>query len=260
MSDKRNTRETHTIIDPENITNYYRSDIELQLFLLFCVFVVNKNSNTTAEKINKMFVPDHSDRWSQAVMRKYGYNPFEFVKLNRIHPPFGFLHYLREQDEMRNFLTYWRIGQYKRIIKSIYDILDLFKYDYMSCENPPPTLNNVTVEQLEGIHGIGPKTARFFVLHSRKDQKYAVLDTHLQRWLDEVVSDGVLGFYPYCIGSKPLTGSWYRLWESIFLGEASRRNLSPADLDLQIWRSSRKEVKQLDPVTGSRKEVHLMEN
>jgi thermostable 8-oxoguanine DNA glycosylase len=40
-------------------------------------------------------------------------------------------------------------------------------------------LKSVTIEELESVHGISSKTSRFFLLHSRPNQRIVVLDTHL---------------------------------------------------------------------------------
>jgi thermostable 8-oxoguanine DNA glycosylase len=44
-------------------------------------------------------------------------------------------------------------------------------------------LHTCTIADLEAIKGIGPKTSRFFMLHSRPDQELIVLDIHILRYL-----------------------------------------------------------------------------
>jgi len=46
-------------------------------------------------------------------------------------------------------------------------------------------LATCSVSDLEKIRGIGPKTARMFVLCARPNQKLAVLDTHILSFMRE---------------------------------------------------------------------------
>jgi thermostable 8-oxoguanine DNA glycosylase len=111
----------------------------------------------------------------------------------------------------------FKLGQYKRIGNAFKGILQFKRM-----------LRIVTIEQLESIKGIGSKTARFFILHSRPDQKVAVLDTHILKWLRE---------QGYSAPKQTPTKKRYAILESIFLTEAWKREMNPADLDLMIWKS-----------------------
>lgn len=94
-------------------------------------------------------------------------------------------------------------------------------------------LKTCTIDDLEAIHGIGPKTARFWMLWTRPDAQCAALDVHILRWLRE--SCGWL--------DAPKTtpvGRWYEFWEHTFLREAKHLGLTPAELDRQIWLASNK--------------------
>jgi thermostable 8-oxoguanine DNA glycosylase len=65
----------------------------------------------------------------------------------------------------------YRMGPYdQRMIPAMNGIIDL---DLRTC----------TIADLEAIKGIGPKTSRFFMLHSRPDQELIVLDIHILRYL-----------------------------------------------------------------------------
>jgi endonuclease III len=61
-----------------------------------------------------------------------------------------------------------RIGKYALLSKSFTELAHS-GIDLATC----------TVEDLEVFPGIGAKTARLFVLHTRKGQEYAVIDTHM---------------------------------------------------------------------------------
>lgn len=82
---------------------------------------------------------------------------------------------------------------------------------------------------LERIHGIGPKTSRFFILWTRPGERYAALDVHVLRWLRENGYEAPR--------STPL-GAKYRALEVAFLNEADKRGMTPRELDSRIWEAA----------------------
>ena len=137
---------TITVIDPKHITNYHRTEDELQTFWLFCILVAGNNSDTTSRALTKI-VGDLAP-WD---------NHFDGIR--RI----GF-------EGLQDTLRKYKTGQYDRIARAIWQSLNL-------------DLSNCSVEDLTRIHGVGPKTARFFLLHSREFCDEIVLDTHILNWL-----------------------------------------------------------------------------
>lgn len=89
-------------------------------------------------------------------------------------------------------------------------------------------LSSCSPGDLETIKGIGPKTSRFFILWTRPSARCAALDIHILRWLRGLGHDVPL--------STPQSRSSYEKVEAIFLDEADRRKVSPAELDARIWR------------------------
>jgi len=135
------------MIKPEEITKFNRTNEELEEFLLFGVAVAGKKSSEIAPKINAMldsFV-DVDDN-PQA--------PFEGLKERAF------------SDLLDEILTSFKIGKYETIKNFVWSAMLL---DLSSC----------SLGDLMFVHGVGPKTARFFLLHSRPDQELIVLDTHL---------------------------------------------------------------------------------
>lgn len=105
--------------------------------------------------------------------------------------------------------------------------------------NKKDFLRSCTVEDLETIRGIGPKTSRFFLLHSRPAQRLAVLDTHILKWLR---SQGVL-----TPATTPPKGSkLYKTLEEKFLELCDSKGWAYAEADLKIWNyySSKKVMAQ----------------
>jgi thermostable 8-oxoguanine DNA glycosylase len=191
------------MITPDKITNYNRTQAELEEFLMFSIMVAGKKANQTAKKLDSFLS---------------SMNSFNFKG-----SPFEFIEHLDKKNLLLPTITFHKIGQYNRIQKAFEGILQ-FK----------GKLNSVKVSELESIKGIGPKTARFFVLHSRKNTKLAVLDTHILHWLRDHGVDAPV--------STPNTKKYLPL-ERKFLWYAAVYGITPAELDLQIWNQYSKNPK-----------------
>lgn len=179
------------MINPKEITNFNRTKAELEEFLLFCIIVAGKTASIQAKKLDLFLINDKN------------LSPFELVKS-----------YI-EQDILLEKIQTIKLGQYKRLIKAFAQVL---KLDVFNC----------TIADLESITGIGPKTARFFILHSRPNQKVAVLDTYILKWLRE--EQGIHNTPKSTPDSKT-----YLVLEQFFLIYCETYNVSPATLDLEIW-------------------------
>lgn len=178
------------MINPQQITDYGRTTAQLEEFILFAICVAGKPANRTARQVNN------------------------FLGKND-HRPFAYIRDLIKAGRLDAELKRARLGQYSRLNKAFSGVVAL-------C---PQTC---TVAELEAVHGIGPKTARFYVLHSRQGTEVAVLDRHILRWMREVMGLSTPKATP--------TGSKYRQLEEAFIKEAKRRQRDLADLDLEIWR------------------------
>jgi thermostable 8-oxoguanine DNA glycosylase len=187
------------MIDPTTITNFNRTEEELEEFLMFAILVAGKTAKTQAKKLKEFL------------------SSKKLLGLPSDTTPFEFLEYLIKGNILTSLMMKCKLGQYKRLLIAFLGIVR-FKGN----------LKNVTIDELESISGIGSKTARFFLLHSRKDAQFAVLDTHILKWLREQGHDA-----PKATPTKKK----YTVLEKIFLTEASKREMLPADLDLQIWKS-----------------------
>ena len=178
------------IIEPTKITNYNRSTLELQWFWLFSMFVAGKNSDFAAGKIETL----------RALMPDGAY-PIDWLNAH------GVEEYLRKA----------KVGQYGRLTKAITQSKDV-------------DLHTATLEELFEIHGIGPKTVRFFLLHSRKDCNCAVLDTHVLKFLR---ANG----YAAAPKQTPNKPEDYRAWEKTFLNIVALNypTFTVAEIDLKIW-------------------------
>ena len=180
------------VIDPKAVTNFCRTDRELQAFWLFCIVVAGKNSDIASYAVSRFL--------SKA---KEGQTPFE---------------YLTElgKTNIHNALVAARIGQYFRIERAF-------------CQSLALDLRTATLEDLTNVYGVGPKTARFFLLHTRKDIPYAVLDTHILAWMRKHGVEDAPSKTPH----PKQYGKYERLF--IKLAKAYFPGVSLADVDLLIW-------------------------
>lgn len=135
-----------TKVDPKNITNFNRTDGELEAFMVFSIAVAGKNATRTANLI--------ADVLHQAEQNE---TPFQFLR----------------RIPLDDHLRFWKVGQYRRILTALEGVM---KLDLRTC----------TMADLLKVHGIGSKTANMFLLHSRPNHQGAVLDTHILRWMREV--------------------------------------------------------------------------
>jgi thermostable 8-oxoguanine DNA glycosylase len=192
------------MIDPINFTNYFRSDIELEECAIFSILVAGKNALTTAKCTDNFLKAAHQ----KANQKEF--KPFFCLK--------GF-----KQPDIRDMLYHNGIGCQNAKGRSVYELV-----------NSGLDLRKCSVEDLEKIYGIGPKTARMFVLHNRKDVDLAVLDVHILRYLNDV---------GYEVPTTTPTKNKYKVIEKIFLDLASKAGKSAADFDLELWRLYREKRK-----------------
>ena len=95
-------------------------------------------------------------------------------------------------------------------------------------------LNCVSIAGLVQVEGIGPKSARFFVMHSRRNQRIATLDVHILKWLRSMGINAPR--------QTPQNEVTYKKLENRFLELADERGKTPAELDLEIWKKNQKKV------------------
>ena len=184
-------------INPKKITDFNRSQEDLELFAVFAVCVAGKKAQQTADKVNEHF------RDVQTPTKQL--TPFETIKSLIGANIFG------------GYLQHARFGQYKRIYRALRDLAES-SIDLKTC----------TVEDLEAIHGIGPKTSRFIIMHSRPNQRLATLDTHILRWMrDQGIETPK---------ATPQSKKLYKELEEKFLTLCDKCAILPSQLDLKIWK------------------------
>jgi thermostable 8-oxoguanine DNA glycosylase len=184
-------------INPKKITDFNRTKADLELFAVFAVCVAGKKAQQTADKVNDNF------RDVQTPTKQL--TPFEAIK-NLV--------------DIKVFVAYLKMakmGQYRRIYRALRDLAES-GIDLKTC----------TVEELEAIHGIGPKTSRFIIMHSRPNQRLATLDTHILRWMRDQGIDTPK--------ATPQSRKLYKELEDKFLTLCDKCAILPSQLDLKIWK------------------------
>lgn len=181
------------MIDPYRITDFARTDPELQELWIFCVSVAGKKATMIAAMVEDF-------------LAGCGHQGSPFEKIRR----------MIAEDSLGRHLRRARLGKYGVLERAM----------RMTVSDGGPDLRTASPQELEKIPGVGPKTARFFILHSRPDAKVAVIDTHMLKFLRSrgfSVPDGVP------------TGRRYAECEKIVIAEAEASGLTAADFDLAVW-------------------------
>jgi thermostable 8-oxoguanine DNA glycosylase len=190
------------MIDPVNITNFNRTDWELEEFAIFAVLVAGKTAKTIAPRLEKLL---EGSRGNPSYSPLY-YLGYTFGHgLDRMLQSVGIGCYNQKADSIKQLFNYRRDGL----------------FDLRTCEP----------SQLEIIKGIGLKTSRFFILHSRANARIAALDTHILKGLRSALPPSIK--VPLVTPSSPKE---YRRLENHFLHICDQLGRSPAELDLEWWR------------------------
>lgn len=179
------------MIVTERFTNFNRTYPELEELIMFSVAVAGKNANSTAKALDRFF---------------HGNDVNELDLL-----PLAYVDSLNSQGLLRKELESSRIGNYGRLVKGWTQLYD-----------SGMDLRTATVDELDEIHGIGSKTARMFVLHSRPNQRVAVLDTHILKFIGENLTLGLVPANKRLPKVTP-SGKMYNKIEDAFLDWIDKR-------------------------------------
>lgn len=181
------------MVDPTHITDYNLDLYGLQERILFWICAAGKNGHTAARCCDKFLCSIGAGRF---------YLPFEVIR--KI-----------PKEDLPNILKSCGIGCYTGKARTMWELVQS-NLDLRTC----------TANELETIYGIGMKTSRCFILHSRRNARYAGLDTHILKFLKQM---------EHTVPMSTPTRKKYLELEKAFLAHADRTKKSPADLDLEIW-------------------------
>lgn len=187
------------MIDPRTAPWYGKTTNELEEILLFCVLVAGKNAMSTARAL---------DKFLQKIRHVPGSSPFGALRRYKSCFP---------GVSLGQVMRSCGIGCYTSRSAAVTALLDA-KLDLRTC----------TASDLQEIPGIGPKTARFFLLHTRPGVRVACLDTHVLKYLAD--------YHGINVPKSTPTGNRYLELESAYLSICARNEWDPAQKDIEIWR------------------------
>jgi len=189
------------MIDPNDVTKFNRTDDELLEFWLFCLFVRGKNADVQAKKLAEFIGILGGTQGLYSRVDQFGFPAID--------------------DALRSVGA----GQYNTLSHAVNTT-----FVHIACGSD--MLRTYTPQQFEGIRGVGPKTARYFILHTRAKARVAALDTHILQFLGDRSGQDVPK-------TTPPAGRRYEKLEQDFLFYADFYGVDPAGFDLAIWQASR---------------------
>lgn len=192
------------MIDPYNITNYNMIDAELEEVLLFWVCAAGKTAVISARSL-------------EIFLTSITYNdisPFEAIRIVCSN----------DVISLPNALKTFGIGCYNNKARTMRE-LAFSGLDLKTCIS----------DDLEEVFGIGMKTARCFLIHSREGVQHAGLDTHVLKFLKMKGHD--------VPKSTPNNRKKYKELEQLFLGYANESGKPIAEFDLDVWRNYAKRIR-----------------
>ena len=191
------------MINPAEVTNYNRTQYQLEEFILFGINVAGKKSSIEAPKL-EVFIERAKNITKETL-------------------PFNCIRKLIELGRLQEIMHWAKLSPYKQ------------RYNSYVAVSKIQDLRTVTLNKLLEVAGIGLKTARFFLSHSREDFDEPMLDTHILRFLrDQGHKDAPK--------STPSSLSVYSYYANAFKMLARTLGKSVTDLDLEIWKKYSKTV------------------
>lgn len=185
------------MINPAEVTNYNRTQYELEEFILFCINVAGKKSSIEAPKL-EVFIERAKN-------------------ITKETTPFNCIRKLIELGRLQEIMHWAKLSPYTQRFNSYVSVVVI------------KDLQTVTLNRLLQVPGIGLKTARFFLSHSREDFDEPMLDTHILQFLrDQGYKDAPK--------STPSNVGIYNYYANVFKMFARTLGKSVTDLDLEIWK------------------------
>lgn len=178
-----------------NDPDYTRSEAELQAFLIYGVAVAGKSAKSTLPRIQEFLQPCEDGTVT----------PWDMIGM------------LQQDGMLRERLEECHVGMYGRMMKFLSVVA-----------HKRPNLRECSVQDLEALPGVGPKTARFFIMFNRPKQRLACLDTHILTYLREKGHDAPK--------STPANPKKYAKLEKAWLDACDQEGRDPAEFDYEEWK------------------------
>jgi thermostable 8-oxoguanine DNA glycosylase len=195
------------MVDPINFTNFNRTDKELEETIVFGLLVAGKTALTTSRMLD-------------ALLRDFnhiGDSPFEILS-----------HFeLDKIPRLSVVLKDYGFGCYNMKAKGLYELV-----------RSGLNLRTCTIDDLEKIRGIGMKTSRLFVLHTRKDAMCIPLDVHILHYLRDNGYD--------VPKATPSSKKKYLIIERLCVQLARKAKKCCSSWDLDIWNQYRRRISNIE--------------
>jgi|688.fasta_scaffold00614_22 thermostable 8-oxoguanine DNA glycosylase len=186
-------------IDPDNCTDFSLDKNGLELHILFWIFAAGKNGHTASRCLNNILQ--------------------EYSRKTNLESPFDIF---KNIEDLPQELKKFGVGCFNNKSKCVKNLISK-NFDLSKC----------TIEDLESVWGLGPKSVRCFLIHTRKNQQLAGLDRHVLRYLSE------LG---YKVPKSTPNKKQYLEIEKIFIELAKSVGKTISEFDLEIWTKYRKKT------------------
>ena len=181
-------------VDPTNIPAKL-THAQKEWFILFSIAVAGKGAKGTETKLNALLDSIKPEGWA-------------------FSGPFAKINYLITTKQLSDRLKEFKFGQYTRIEKA---------YKQVTLPGIP-----ITLQGLQQIDGIGPKTASLIVLYTNPKADCVPLDTHILKFLR------AQGVYKVPTSTPP-SGTLYNRLEMAFKIIAVNQNKTVRQLDTEVW-------------------------
>lgn len=133
--------------------------------------------------------------------------------------PFEYIQRLLKQGGRKRLherLATARTGMYTKVIDCM---AELFRQEL--------DIRVCSIDELETLPGVGPKTSRFFIAYSRPEIRVAILDIHIMRFMRDHGIDTP--------NQTPQNRKRYAELETQYLELADRLGIHPTKLDDDVW-------------------------
>jgi hypothetical protein len=200
------------MIDPCNVTKYDRENHELEEFLMFSMLAAGKNADDAALKTDRM----NRLLLEELVLKQWGH----YID-GKLSGPLDACRSLDHSNVIR-LMKQARTGKYKVLSRGF------IQAGYIALDVPD---HNTLIKKLLGVSGISLKTARFYLVHTNRKARYAVIDTHILKYLrlyGVEVPDKVSKVTPKKY--LELEKRWLAITDKAF------PNQTIAERDIHIWR------------------------
>ena len=201
------------LANPLTVTYFRRDDFDLELFALFAVCVSNKNADQQSVKLAQFLCLEPTAE-----------SPLDAVLL------------MMKKGTLRENLVACKLGQYDKRLVPAFKTLTEINLRTVAWQDLMYTAATKK-KAATGVQGIGQKTAKFFVLHSRESQRICALDAMILLYAAE---QG----YPECPLVTPGDATLYSKIENFVLdcfdAQAEAEELTQEEryavLDLRTWK------------------------